>query len=104
MISLVAPLPSGFESLVEQVMKGEPFSARHGPRRTSEIWDSFSYFVFLDHNRNNAEVQFLYDLLRRQHLLDMERVLKLRTNWSKAVHTYVNKAMKVSSPRRRAAL
>jgi hypothetical protein len=101
---LVAPLPSGFESLVEEVMKGEPFSARHGPRRTSEIWDSFSYFVFLDHNRNNAEVQFLYDTLRSQHLLGMNKVLKLRTKWSQVVHTYANRAMKTSLPRKRAAL
>ncbi len=101
---MVPILPVGFLELIERVMKGSPFSGRKVPRRTSDVWDYFSYFVFLDHNRLNAEVAYIYDVLDKARLLDMTRVLKLRTNWSKAVRDYLAKSSKGLSPRKQSAI
>lgn len=90
------PLPAGFEELVATVMNGEPFSRNKLPKTTDEIWDNFSYFAFLDHNRTTAQVNFLYDTLESAGLLKLAKIQTLRTKWSQETEAREQPAQQTS--------
>jgi len=82
----------------------DPFSTRAAPTRTADIWDSFTYFVFLDHNRTDAEASYLYDLLKHEGLLEMAKVQHLAGKWSGQVGLVASSKLKGLQPGRKTSV
>ena len=97
-------LPDGFDKLVRLVVKDDPMSQRSIPTETEDIWSEFVYCVLLDENRSDADVHYLYDLLDRWGLLDMDVVLRLRGKWKEMAERICTSEMLKISGRKRGVL
>ena len=97
-------LPNGFDELVKLILKDDPILKRSVPKKTGEIWADFVYCVFIDENRSDADVGYLYDLLDTWQLLDMEVVLKLRGRWKEKAEKVCSGEMRKVSGRKHGVL
>lgn len=97
-------LPKGFDELVNLILKDDPILKGSVPKKTGEIWDDFVYCVFIDENRSDADVRYLYDLLDAWQLLDMAVVLKLRGKWKEKAEKVCSSEMCKVSGRKHGVL
>lgn len=75
----------GFSDLVEKVIAENPASNRSIPGTVDEIWDAFSYWIFLSSNRSEADANYLHDLFSANDLADMNEFQRLGYDWVRRI-------------------
>jgi len=78
-------IPEGFEDLVRKVIEEDPASERELPDNLNEIWDNFAWSIFLDANRSDAEVNYLYNVFSRYGLLSLGTIRRLGLEWRERI-------------------
>lgn len=75
----------GFSELVERVISENPASARSIPGTMDEVWDAFSYWIFLSANRSEADAHYLHDLFSANGLADIDEFQRLGYDWVRRI-------------------
>jgi hypothetical protein len=87
-------IPEGFENLVKKVLAEDPASERELPDSFNEIWNNFAWAVFLDANRSDAEVNYLYDVFNRVGLLNLRTIRRLGLEWTERIRETCQREIK----------
>lgn len=75
----------GFSDLVKRVLIENPASNRSIPGTVNEVWDSFSYWIFLSANRSEADARYLHRLFSTHGLIDRIEFQGLGYDWVRRV-------------------
>jgi ribosomal protein L31 len=91
----MSKIPDGFKELVERILKEDPFEKRVLPNNTKEIWNNFTWHIFLTEDRNIAQVSFIHNSLLPTGILDLELVYEMeRKDWIEKFKKEVEKTIK----------
>jgi len=97
-------LPDGFTCLVEKVLDEDPASSRSLPAAVEEIWRDFAWYAFLDQNRQEAEVNYLYEIVDSAGLLEPATIRRLGMSWGDELTEVCERAIPTTEGRRRGIL
>jgi len=89
-VSAKSNLPEGFNELTRRVLRESSFAKNTLPRKSSLVWDDFTYFAFLDFNRTDAQANYLYELFEKGDLLDQSTILRLGTRWAQKARSHAS--------------
>lgn len=99
-------LPDGFIELVEKVMKEDPLGQCSSKSMNIEsLWKDFTWGIFLDNNRNNAEVTYIRDVLWDEELLNRSWILEhTLQEWEDKTKNSISNCVKNKDGRKKGAL
>lgn len=99
-------LPDGFIDLVEKIREENPLEQHSLKNKSMEkLWEDFTWVIFLDNNRNIAEVTYINKVLWDEGLLDRKWILNnSQQDWVDKTKTFISKYVKRQNGRKKGAL
>ena len=97
-------MPTGFDNLLKRVLREDPAFSRELPDNLDDIWANFTWAIFLDANRSDAEVNYLYDVFTGYRLLSLRTIRTLVLEWSERIREACNREIRRVSGRKEALL
>ena len=99
-------LPNGLIELTQRIIKEIPINPQRIEKAdTEELWRELANTIFLDNNRNSAEVIFIAETLSKSGLLDREYILNNTCNeWEEKTREFLLEKTKSLSGRKEGIL
>jgi len=98
-------LPDGLIDLIKKVMNEDPLKRNQSLLNKSDLWRDFTWGIFLDENRINAEVSYIKNTLWNAGLLDKNWILNhTQQEWENKAKKFISNNIKSLSGRKQGTL